>query len=75
MVRRKELREDLPRYSGYKKLYESWDICDYETVGESFERYFQAMVRYWFSWGMRMGEPFPDFHKSRNDYDKWYIRK
>jgi hypothetical protein len=28
-IRRKQLNEDIPDGSSYRKLFESWDICDY----------------------------------------------
>ena len=39
VVRRKKLCEDFPAFGGYRKLYESWNICDFESVNLSFEEF------------------------------------
>ena len=76
VVRRRKLSEEFPQYSGYKRMYESWDICDYETVGETFEQYYAAMVSLWYNWRyLPRSEPFPDREAVRKEYEKCYIRK
>lgn len=67
-VRSKLKEQDyLPQGNKYKRLYESWDICDYgcrETWGE----YWHHVVRLWHKWGYRY-MPFPD---KKHEYQKWY---
>ena len=75
-VRRKKLSEDIPQYSGFKKLYERWDICDYEEVGVSFEAYCAQRYRSWFSWQRwYRSESFPGLGDLRKEYEKYYVRK
>ena len=75
-VRRKKLSEDIPQYSGFKKLYERWNICDYEEVGVSYEAYCSQRYRSWFSWQRwYRSEPFPDLCDLRKEYEKYYVRK
>lgn len=75
VVRRKRLEEGLPQFGGYRKMFQSWDICDYETVGETFEQYYASIVRNWYSWGRFHKEPYPDKAKCRGLYEKWFVRK
>ena len=35
VVRRNRCKDAFPQYAGYKKMFESWNICDYEIVGIS----------------------------------------
>lgn len=51
-VRRRPLEEVYNRCS-YKKLYEQWDICDYETVGYTFEAYWRSELK-WAAWHNQM---------------------
>ena len=75
-VRRMKLREDIPQFAGYRKLYERWDICDYETIGLSFDAYCQKEYRWWASSSYRdKEEAFPDRQTLQKEYNKWYIRK
>ena len=76
VVRRNKLREDYPQHGGYRKRTEWWDICDYETVGETFEQYYQAEVSSWLKWRKCFtNRPYPDRKEVRKEYDKWFIRK
>ena len=75
VVRRNRLADAFPQYAGYKKMFESWNICDYEKVGQSFEQYYAHTVSYWYRWDRHSGKPFPERRKSMEDYLRWYIRK
>ncbi len=75
IVRQKKLLDIYPQYAGYKRTMESWDICDYKTVGETFEQYYAREVHWWKEWGSKYIEPFPDRSDCKKQYDKWYLRK
>ena len=74
-VRRKKLRADLPQHAGYRKLYESWHICDYETVGLSFNDYCMQEHQYAALRNLYRPEPFPDRQALKKEYRKYCIRK
>jgi len=61
-VRRKKLQEDFPAHGGYRKLYEYWNICDFESVNLSFEQYCAR-------------DPFFDRNEAKKQYEKWYLGK
>lgn len=73
-LRREKLKEETPQYGGYRKRTEWWDICDYETVGETFERYYASEIDCWYRWEHQY-KPFPDRKELKKEYDKYYIRK
>lgn len=75
VVRRSKLKGIYPDYSGYKRAMDSWDICDYKTVGETFEQYYTREVRWWYAWRALRNDPFPDRDECRKQYEKWYLRK
>ena len=70
-VRRKGVPDAFPQYAGYKKLFESWNICDYERVGESFGRYCASAEQ----WRRLRGQPLPNRDEIREEYERWFIRK
>lgn len=76
-LRREKLAENVPQHGGYRKRTERWDICDYETVGESFERYYESAVFFWScrSRFRHREEPFPEREQVKKEYNKRYIRK
>ena len=51
----------------YKKIYETWDICDYGGV-ETWEEYWASSIRSWFRWRCYFDYPFPD---EKTEYRKW----
>lgn len=57
----------------YKKVYHSYGICDYQTVGISFENYWERLVKRWHQNGC--GNPFPDRETAYKDYCRWFRRK
>ena len=74
-VRRLPLDEPPLNNKSYKKTCCSWNICDYETVGTSFEEYWAGLVKSWHKWKKYFDYPFPDRDKAYQDYCRWYIRK
>ena len=76
VVRQNKLKETLPQHAGYRRMYNSWDICDYKTVGESFDQYYTNEVESWYRWRCRYpGEKFPERLESKREYEKLFIRK
>ena len=75
VVRRNKLKGLYPDYSGYKRAMDTWAICDYKTVGKTFEQHYAQEVSWWYEWRSKYGEPFPDRKACRKEYEKWYIRK
>ena len=57
----------------YKKVYHSYGICDYQTVGISFEKYWECLVKRWHEKGC--DKPFPDRETAYKDYCRWFRRK
>ena len=55
----------------YKKHGEGWNICDYETVGISFERYWYCLKKRFHRRPDLMGTK----EEAYREYLKWYIRK
>ena len=47
-------------YGAYKKHYSSWNICDYEIVGTSFEEYWVDCLTSWYNWKQYYDMEFPD---------------
>ncbi len=74
-VRRSKLKEEYPQYGGYRKRTEWWDICDYETVGMTFEQFFVGEIDSWYRWQYKYGDPFPTREEAWKEYVKQYIRK
>lgn len=73
-LRRNKLSHDL-RHGDYKKASCSWNICDYETVGLTFNDYWNCEVCWWHTSGRQRNEPYPDKEQALKDYKRWYIRK
>ena len=66
--------EHTLNHNAYKKHGEGWNICDYETVGISFEQYWESLVKRWYNWEWRYSE-FPDREEAYQEYCRWFIRK
>lgn len=73
-LRRKKLDIDL-QHKSYKKDFCSYDICDYESVGTSFENFWRDRVKWWHSIRRYYGEPYPNREDAWKDYNRWYKRK
>ena len=56
------------QHKSYKKNFCSYDICDYETVGETFEEWWRHCIKSWYQWRYRY-EPYPT---REEEYRKWY---
>ena len=74
-VRRLPIDEHPSKGKIYKKVYHSYSICDYQTVGISFENYWERLVKSWHSRGRRCGDPFPNREEAYKDYCRWFLRK
>lgn len=59
--------ENTLKNNDYKKVHESWDICDYGGL-YSWEEYWDHQINEWFEWGYKF-YPYPDKEK---EYKKWY---
>ena len=73
-VRRLPTDEHPLKGNTYKKVFCQYDICDYETVGISFEQYWEGLVKRWYNWEWRYSE-FPDREEAYQEYCRWFIRK
>ena len=73
-VRRLPIDEYPLKGKAYKKVLHDYSICDYETVGTSFEQYWESLVKRWYEWMWR-SEPFPDRDEAYEEYLRWFIRK
>ena len=60
--------------SSYKKVYETWDICDYGWV-TTWEEYWKGCIRSWNEWGREYGKPYPDEKEEYRKWLKWYRTK
>ena len=72
----KQIEEDVP-YSHFKKVSESWNICDYHdiTTWEEHLRYRRRHHRYT-PYGMKFLENGEiDIENERKLWEKWYKRK
>ena len=72
----KQMEEDIP-YSHFKKVSESWNICDYYdiTTWEEHLRYRRRHHRYT-PYGMKFLENGEiDIENERKLWEKWYKRK
>ena len=74
-VRRLPLNEHPLKGKTYKKVLHDYSICDYETVGISFEQYWERLVKSWHEWKHYCGDPYPDRQKAYEEYCRWFIRK
>ena len=63
-----------PAPSTFKKVYDSWEICDYKWYGSDFELFYQKEVEDWKRWRYRY-YPFPTREEAWRFYLKWYLRK
>ena len=66
--------DERPKGNAYKKVFCQYDICDYETVGTSFEQYWESLVKRWYEWEWKYFE-FPDRDEAYEEYRRWFLRK
>ena len=60
--------EDIFNNSSYKKLFPTWDICDYHSTF-TFEAWWEMKVQYWHEYGKQRNQPYPS---KKEEYRKWY---
>ena len=68
-IRRDNLNIEFNNKS-YKKFFNSWDICDFEDVGVSFDEFCIGFMR----WHDRF-EELPSREELWQMYQKYYLRK
>ena len=73
-IRRLPNDEYPSKGKAYKKVLNDYSICDYETVGISFEQYWEHLVKRWHEWEWRYFD-FPDRDEAYQEYCRWFIRK
>lgn len=73
-LRRKKLTSDL-QHKSYRKDFCSWEICDYQEVGTSFEKYWSRVVKYWHQWYFRFNDDFPNRDECYREWYSMYKRK
>ena len=66
--------DNILKYGAYKKLYESWDICDYGWL-YSWNKYWEQKVNFWYRFDKKWGKPFPDKKKVKKEWYKYYKMK
>ena len=72
-VRRIPVDAQSPKNKTYKKVICSWNICDYEEVGLSFEEYWEEILN---NWRIRNNNsPIPNKEDVYKYYLKHFIRK
>ena len=73
-IRQDKNASDL-KYRAYRKRYQSYNICDYQDVGLTFEQFYNQYLSSWYRWGQDFGEPYPTIEKAKKNYYRWFIRK
>lgn len=73
-LRRKTLSEMPLQHKSYKKDTCSYDICDYKTVGISFQQFWAKKLKLWHAWGY-LYYPYPNKDEAYQEYLKYYKRK
>lgn len=63
----------LPQGNEYKRLYESWDICDF-GCRTTWNEHWHNIIRLWHMWGYKF-EPYPDKKKEYWNWYKYHKRK
>ena len=58
----------------YKRVYESYDICDYFDI-TTFEEYWRLQLKYYYQWRKDCGYPFPNKEEAYQEWCKYYKRK
>lgn len=70
-IRRKKLTHSY-QHNAYKKELCSYDICDYETVGTTFEDFYNFRVKIRQIWHK---DDEPSREEEYQNYAKWFLRK
>ena len=74
-LRQRPIDDPDLKHGTYKKYSCSWNICDYETVGVSFEEYWRSVVRRWNQWKSYHPIPFPSKDEAYREWYRWFKRK
>ena len=74
-VRRRLLKDDFPQYGGYRKVFERWIICDWESIYHSFDAYYLQEVNAWNGWQRKYGYLYPDREELKQVFQKRFVRK
>jgi len=66
---------ELPRKgTKHKRVYNSWEICDYFDIS-TFEEYWNYRLKIWYNWGHLYDDSYPDKEKEYQNWCKYYRRK
>ena len=71
-------QEDLPNGRAFKKVFCSYDICDYkwrQTKEEAIEEYENALKHTEFKWNRWLLEEYPTLESWLWHWKKYYLRK
>ena len=69
--------EIVMNYREFKKIFDSYDICDYYWLEPNFEQWAQTQLNIWYFWhenGLTK-KPCPTKKELYNHYMKYYKRK
>lgn len=66
--------EEFYSHKTYKKVFCSYDICDYESVGTTFEEYWKQKIKWWHIWRYKY-EPYPSKAQAYKEYYKYFLKK
>ena len=61
-------------HKSYKKIFCSYDICDYQSVGTTFADYWKMCKKRWYDWEYKY-KPFPTVEQAKKEYYKFYLKK
>ena len=65
---------NILQHGSYKKNYCSYDICDSETVGYTFEDWWNDILKNWYNWDYKY-HSFPNKEKEYRIWYKWFKAK
>lgn len=68
---------DKLNYKSYRKVYESWNICDFCAIAPDFETYCKQEIDRWYMYSIYpwFNDPFPTREQLRKEYRKYYKSK
>lgn len=64
----------FPKGNKYKRVYDSWEICDYFDVC-TFEEYWRLQLKYYYQWRKDCGYSLPSKEEAYQEWCKYYKRK
>ena len=76
VIRRNKLKENI-NHMQYKRLFNSYEICDYQSVHFTFNEYWRGTLAHYFKIINRTNKVIeePDIDKVKDEYERFYIRK